>query len=497
MNSSAAAKRARIQSPLTNYYQWAEPDSDITACLNLETIDRLQAEVLRGLLRFSTDRNEVGGILLGRTTFEEDRRLTFVEDFEVFPRERRGGPAYALSGDDEIRLETSLKRYTGGPALSAVGYFRSHNRDGLFLSADDLRVIERHFRDPHSVFLLIKTLPSGACTAGFFFWKGGRIQSEFTDSEVPLMPVSFALPDAAAEVSPAPIAEPAPTPRRDLRRLARPIAVTAVAAAVTLAVVRYEEARPANHPVSREERSIPAAQPAIQARPVAVRDSRPIAEPAPAAASRRHEPPEASPRREETEPNTPAVVDQTPLPAPPVTVATSTPPPSNPAALTAERPAEIAPVSPPVTTVPAPPPSPVPSASAPVPEKVVALPVTPPPAPPPPVSAASSSSTIPAVSAPTNTYVGPRVIHQATPAVPRGVAPMMTSDVEVDVAVTIDDKGRVTGARVASTRGSAAALLTIEALKAAQLFRFQPARDHDRNVAGSTILTFRFAKATK
>jgi outer membrane biosynthesis protein TonB len=44
---------------------------------------------------------------------------------------------------------------------------------------------------------------------------------------------------------------------------------------------------------------------------------------------------------------------------------------------------------------------------------------------------------------------------------------MLTSDVEVDVAVTVDDKGRVTSARVASTRGSAAALLTIEALKAA------------------------------
>ena len=74
---------------------------------------------------------------------------------------------------------------------------------------------------------------------------------------------------------------------------------------------------------------------------------------------------------------------------------------------------------------------------------------------------------------------------------------MITSDVEVDVAVSIDDKGRVITARVASAKGAAAGLLTIEALKAAQLFRFEPARDHDRNVASSMLLTFRFAKTAK
>ena len=80
---------------------------------------------------------------------------------------------------------------------------------------------------------------------------------------------------------------------------------------------------------------------------------------------------------------------------------------------------------------------------------------------------------------------------------PRGARHLITSDVEVDVAVSIDDQGRVTNARVASTKGAAAGLLTIEALKAAQLFRFQPARDHDRNVASSMLLTFRFAGANQ
>jgi TonB family protein len=87
------------------------------------------------------------------------------------------------------------------------------------------------------------------------------------------------------------------------------------------------------------------------------------------------------------------------------------------------------------------------------------------------------------------------VIHEATPAVPRGVGPRITSDTQVNVEVNIDDKGRVTNARVVSTKGAAAALLTIEALKAAQLFRFRPAQQNGRNVSSVMVLTFHFEPA--
>jgi len=107
---------------------------------------------------------------------------------------------------------------------------------------------------------------------------------------------------------------------------------------------------------------------------------------------------------------------------------------------------------------------------------------------PPPISA-------PAIRAPI--FAGPQVIHRVPPAVPRGVAPLITTDVQVDVDVTIDANGKVTGARVVSTKGAAAGLLTIEALKAAQLFRFQPAQEDGRNVVSNMVLTFRFAKTAK
>ena len=89
-------------------------------------------------------------------------------------------------------------------------------------------------------------------------------------------------------------------------------------------------------------------------------------------------------------------------------------------------------------------------------------------------------------------YIGPRVIHQVAPAVPHDVRPRITTDVQLDVEVTISAAGKVTAARVASTKGAAAGLLTIETLKAAQLFRFQPAQESGRNVPSVTVLTFRF-----
>ena len=105
---------------------------------------------------------------------------------------------------------------------------------------------------------------------------------------------------------------------------------------------------------------------------------------------------------------------------------------------------------------------------------------------------------IPAPSAaPPMAFIAPRVIHQVTPAVPRDIAPMITSDVQVDVAAVVDAKGKVTSARIASTSGAAAGMLTIEALKAAQLFRFQPARENGRDVPGNVVLTFRFARTTR
>jgi hypothetical protein len=494
MSQSPAVTGVTTRSQTGNYYRWVEPDSDITVCLKLETVERLQREALHGVNGLAKARNEVGGILLGRVEFDEGRTLTFVDDFEAVPCEYRSGASYALA-DEAGAFEAALARHGARPTPSVVGYYRSHNREGLYLSADDLRLIHRHFRGPANLFLLIKTLPNRACTAGFFFWKDGRIQSEFTDSEAPLIPISLS---SAAEngslgesVDDIPVASPrpvlaareagpktaAPTPgtrRGGLRGLMNDVAIACATAALTFGVLLYREKKPVQDqtpvapqpiPVAAAKSAAPAPSrvraPAAAVKPPAHRDepARPTSAPAP-------ETPAVRPAVAAREPFTPpspkplAAATENPLNAPPAPLAPS-PIPENPV-----QPVIDAPQTPAAASVP------------------LAVPV---------VVPAAAPSASPAA----RTFVGAQVTHQVTPAVPRGVGPMITTDVQVHVAVAIDVNGKVSGARVASTKGVAAGLLTIEALKAAQLFRFRPAQENGRNVPDTMVLTFRFARTTK
>jgi hypothetical protein len=190
-----AAKSANRK--LAEYYHWEETGLGIGIYMHSGMADRLQAEVLRGADSDPDGGREVGGILLGRTEEDGGKTITFIDDFVAVPCSYHDGPLYDISDKDTINLETALLRTAlagcdSPNAPSILGYYRSHMRDGLCMSAADLQVIDSYFQTPASVFLVAKVVPSAkACTAGFFFWEGGRIQSEFSSLEVALARTSF------------------------------------------------------------------------------------------------------------------------------------------------------------------------------------------------------------------------------------------------------------------------------------------------------------------
>jgi hypothetical protein len=204
---------AGLSGQLADYYLWQEPESGIAICLKPEAVDRLQLGVLAALRSSAGAKTETGGILLGTTKLEAGRRTTTIEDFEAVPCANRHGPRYSLAEDDLVGLEAALDRRRSDPnrSLSVVGFYRSHNRDGLYLSSDDLILIRAYFREPESVFLLVKTLPKKACTAGLFFWEEGRIQSEFTYREVPFGPILSQPVDALKRFATDTLEDPQPT----------------------------------------------------------------------------------------------------------------------------------------------------------------------------------------------------------------------------------------------------------------------------------------------
>jgi TonB family protein len=513
----ATAKVAAKESPFANYYRWEEPHRDISVRLNLDTANSLQTEVLGAADSLRDSDLEIGGILLGRTEREQGKTLTVIEGFHPIPCEHLDGPFYCLSATDLVQLRSALARHKSGASRghSVVGYYRSHNRQDLFLSGDDLSVIGTCFPDPDNIFLLIKALPGRTCTAGIFFWDNGQIQSEFTDSEVALIPI-WQTPESGPATDEA-YGDPAGfeelqailSPEHDqagatVRRrwVIGGFALGVAAVAAILAVIGHQEKGQAP-PLNNQ-------RPSVAANSTAPLPD-PVGEP-PAIDHTRQEsraaisvPPRIpvsrtahvqSGTREPKETDRALVVKQD-----------KTTDSSN--ASRAEAPEEHPPA--PITSLPGPPPAPAPATAPP--ESTSAKPLgttanppviaeTPPvgqSAPPPaldqqrPVSAAPIPQTGTINQTVETRFVGPQIIHQVAPAIPLGVGPKITTPVQIDVTVTIDESGKVIGARVTSSSGAAAVLLTLEALKAANLFRFRPAQENNRRVRSDMVLTFRFA----
>ena len=201
---------------LTEYYHWEEADRGIRIYMHSGMADRLQVEV--------SDATEAGGILLGRAEQDRGTPVVFIDDFVPVPCSYRAGPLYDVSGEDSVNLEAALLRTAlagcaSPDAPAVVGYYRSHMRDGLSLTYADLLTIDSYFQTPASVFLLVKAVAgSKACTAGFFFWEDGHIQSEFSSLEVALGRTPSLPPPTAAQAAEPDreTAESVPAPDDDL-----------------------------------------------------------------------------------------------------------------------------------------------------------------------------------------------------------------------------------------------------------------------------------------
>ena len=499
-------------SPLADYYRWVEPDRGTRIYINFETANRLQMQVLHG--QDSNGGVEVGGILLGRSKLDKGRITAVVEDFEPVPCAYSNGPLYSATSSDAARFEAALKRYESGTnsGLSIIGYFRSHKRNDLYLSADDLTLIQRVFPGSGNVFLLIKPLSGRACTGGFYFWDDGNIQSEFT-LEVPFAPVQTPSPAPSAtdaadvlllpvrldlsknlttippELSQQPGLQPGlppGLPRHDpwLVRT-RDLQAAALATVLSLGVFGFWQLRRtslASHAPADREMTNTGQHPPIS----------PITHSTPA-----EKPPIPSSSRQ-PRPAAPAGVFQTPdtqqQAAPPAeSGATAAVPDAKleeaPSLPGQTLPGQTVPVS---STAAAPPP---PALQNITPAEIAptrAEPAMPSPAP--PDSAVPNAETAPPQPPAKTTFFGPQITYRVNPVVPLEVRSLISGETQIDVTVTIDAAGKVTGAQVTSTKGAAARLVAAEAIKAARLCRFQPARENGRAVQSKMVLTFRFRR---
>ncbi len=214
----------------SGYYVWEVPGQPVVVQLRLDVVDRLAAEVVRAFGALPKRGAEVGGLLIGNTR-PGLPTIVRIDDFEPVPCEYRRGPSYAFTEEDRGDFEDCWRRWqpSASPSSYAVGYFRSHTRDGLALAPEDLEIMDRLFPGAAHLALLIKPFATKVSAGGFFVRQHG-VFPEATPLEFPLRRRELLgeepAPRAPAEArmlgrkerpAPPPAANPEPNPPRAIR----------------------------------------------------------------------------------------------------------------------------------------------------------------------------------------------------------------------------------------------------------------------------------------
>ena len=155
---------------------WQAPGKPFAVHLHLGVVERLNAEIMRGFALVPKRGAEVGGVLYGSIATAEGT-VVRIDDFEAIPTAYRRGPSFYPSQDEEEALGDAAQRERDG--LRAVGYFRSHTRDGaMTLGTEDQDLIGRYFQDVSQVALIVRPFATKVGVAGFFVREDGAFPSE-------------------------------------------------------------------------------------------------------------------------------------------------------------------------------------------------------------------------------------------------------------------------------------------------------------------------------
>jgi hypothetical protein len=142
----------------------------------LDVVDRLLADVMRGFGAVPKRGAEVGGVLIGLVE-PGDASIVRIEDYEAIGCDYKRGPSYLFS-DDMAAFQDACERWAPNESRPAyaVGYFRSHTRDGFALAPEDIELLDRFFPHLSDVALLVRPYGTKVSTAGFFFREDGEFQ---------------------------------------------------------------------------------------------------------------------------------------------------------------------------------------------------------------------------------------------------------------------------------------------------------------------------------
>ncbi len=155
-------------------YLYELPEGAGAVRLNLDALDRMLVDIMRGFGAVPKRGAEVGGILLG-TVENGSGRVICVEDYVLVPIQYGRGPSYLLSVNDIGEFEKALARVRVEGKWKPVGFFRSHTRDGAGLTEEDRQFCAEYFPGPDDIVLLVRPYATRVSTAGFLARREGEL----------------------------------------------------------------------------------------------------------------------------------------------------------------------------------------------------------------------------------------------------------------------------------------------------------------------------------
>ena len=170
-------------------YTWACPGAPVQVQLPLSVVELMGREVRRAFESVPEHSVEIGGLLLG-TASVGSNPIIDIKNFEPFLSEYRTDHKFILSDVDQRKLEKILATHANDrtDGLTVVGFYRSQIGEGLSMSPHDVSLAQKYFNHTTQVFLLVKPAADGSSAAGFFFWDDSQIDSQFSYLEFPFEP---------------------------------------------------------------------------------------------------------------------------------------------------------------------------------------------------------------------------------------------------------------------------------------------------------------------
>ena len=183
VESTARAERYDLQTSTSSFFLWEVPQKPVAVRIPYDLMDRLEREAVDSFRSVTSRGSEIGGLLIGNTAAGSPMVVSIAE-YQLIECEYSRGPLYRLSDADLMNFQRAIQqRQAAGSGIA--GFFRTHTRKGITLDADDLTVLDTHFRDPHHIGLLVRPFATKASTGSIFIRENGKIAGDTSYLEFP------------------------------------------------------------------------------------------------------------------------------------------------------------------------------------------------------------------------------------------------------------------------------------------------------------------------